>query len=314
MKKIPLMAALLLLVLLGGCSSAGESGKIRIGLLPIVDSLPFVVAEEKGYFRAEGVDVELLNFTSAVERDSALQARAIDGTLGDVLAVASLNQGGVPTRIVSLGLGETGGEGRFAILAAPGSGITKPEDLKNIPVAVSLNSIIEYITDSLLLERGFTQEEIKKESIPMIPVRYEMLMNGQIKAACLPDPLATLAQKKGAVLVIDDTASNLSQTVIYFRNDFLDRNAKNVARFMKAYARAVKDIDENPNAYKSTLAEKIKVPPEALAVFEVDHFPLPQMPDKGQLEKVVGWMAAKGLLKKAPTYEELTRPGFLPAN
>ena len=99
---------------------------MKIGLLPIVDALPFFVAQEKGYFQAESLDVEFIQFTSALERDSALQAREIHGTLGDILAVAALNNAGTPTQIVSLGLGETGQEGRFAILTSPGSSITNP--------------------------------------------------------------------------------------------------------------------------------------------------------------------------------------------
>lgn len=303
----------LLGIMLTGCQVKKESPKIKIGVLPIVDSLPFVVADEKGYYRAEGLDVELVSFASAVERDSALQARGIDGTLGDVLAVASLNQGGVSAKIVSLGLGETGQEGRFAILAAPGSGIKTPAQLRQIPIAVSLNSIIEYVTDNLLLESGLKSEQIKKESIPKIPVRYEMLMNGQIKAACLPDPLAALAESRGASLVMDDSASNLSQTVIYFRSDFIDKDSGNITKFLKAYALAVKDINENPNAYKGILADKVRISPETLSVYNVEHFPAPQMPDKNQLEKVVGWMVAKGLLNKSLTYEELVVPGLLPA-
>mgnify|MGYP001239568604 FL=1 len=33
--------------------------KIRIGYMPLTDSLPLVVAQEAGYFAAEGLDVEL---------------------------------------------------------------------------------------------------------------------------------------------------------------------------------------------------------------------------------------------------------------
>lgn len=302
---------ILLLILAAGCSGRKED-KIKIGLLPIVDSLPFYVAVDKGYFQAEGVSVELINFDSAVERDSAIQAGEIDGTLGDVLAVAALNNGGTAVKIVSLGLGETGKEGRFAILSAPGSGITRPEELKNVPVAISTNSIIEYVTDSLLLEQGLKPVEIKKEAIPKIPVRFSLLLEGKIKAACLPDPLAALAESKGAKLVIDDTSSNLSQTVIYFRNDFLGRSPGAVTKFLRAYGRAAGDINQNPGAYRALLVEKARVPQEALAVFKMDHYPAPQLPDRKQVERVVKWMTDKGLLKQQFKYEDLIRADLLP--
>jgi NitT/TauT family transport system substrate-binding protein len=312
-KKLLGVPLLLLLLLSAGCAGNADE-KMKIGLLPIVDALPFFVAQEKGYFQAESLDVEFIQFASALERDSALQAREIHGTLGDILAVAALNNAGTPTQIVSLGLGETGQEGRFAILTSPGSSITNPGQLKNVPVAISTNSIIEYVTDSLLLEQGLKPEEIKKEAIPKIPVRYDLLMKDKIEAACLPDPLAALAESGGAKKIIDDTSSNLSQTVIYFRNDYLDENSGNVTKCLKAYARAAAEINQNPDNYRSLLVEKASVPQEALGVFKMDHYPAPRLPEEAQVEKVVQWMLEKGLLKQNYEYGDLTRPGLLPRN
>ncbi|MFZ5650349.1 MAG: ABC transporter substrate-binding protein [Bacillota bacterium] len=305
------LVVILAVVAVAGCGGKKEE-KIRIGLLPIVDSLPFYVAMEKGFFQDEGLNVQIINFDSAMERDSALQAGEIDGTLGDVLAVAALNNSGTGVKMVSLGLGETGKEGRFAILSSPGSGITRPEELKNVPVAISTNSIIEYVTDNLLLDQGLKPGEIKKESIPKIPVRLNMLLENKIKAACLPDPLAALAQSKGARLVADDTSANLSQTVIYFRNDYLNKDSKAVTKFLKAYGRAAGEINQKPEAYRNLLVEKARVPQEALAVFKMDHYPAPQLPDRKQVEKVVKWMAEKGLLKQQFKYEDITRVDLLP--
>lgn len=306
------ISAILIMVLATGCAKTKED-TVRIGMLPIVDSLPFYVASDKGYFKAEGINVQITGFDSAMERDSAMQAGEIDGTLGDVLAVAALNNSGTAVKIVSLGLGETGQEGRFAILSSPGSGITGPEQLKNVPVAVSTNSIIEYVTDNMLLEKGLNPADIKKEAIPKIPVRFNMLLENKIKAACLPDPLAALAQSKGAILVTDDTASNLSQTVIYFRNDFLDRNAGAVTKFLRAYGRAAADINNKPDQFRPLLVEKARVPREALAVFKMDHYPNPQLPDQRHVEKVLSWMLDKELLDKELKYEDLVRTDLLPA-
>ncbi|HOV80442.1 MAG TPA: MetQ/NlpA family ABC transporter substrate-binding protein [Bacillota bacterium] len=313
MKAILAVFAIVLAVTSSGCTqNSGE--KIQIGLLPIADALPFYVAEEKGYFRAEGLNVELVTFQSAVERDSAMQAREIDGSIGDIVAVAALNNSGTQTKIVSLGLGESGREGRFAVVSPPGSGLVRPEQLKNVPVAISTNSIIEYVTDNLLLEKGLKPDEIKKEAIPKIPVRYDLLMKGQIRAACLPDPYAALAESRGANLVADDTESNLSQTVIYFRNDFLEKNGKETVLLLKAYAKAARGINENPAQYRDLLIDKAKVPPEAVDVFRMDHYPAPRLPEKEQVERVIRWMFDKGLLKNIPGYEDLTAKGFIPAD
>ena len=312
-----LLFATLLAFLLTGCmqqqkADKQEQVKIKLGILPIVDALPLIVAEEKGYFKQAGVEVELVTFPSAVERDSALQAKAIDGSLGDLLAAASLYNGGFPVQVVSLSLGETGHEGRFAILSAPNSGINTIDQLKGVEVAVSKNSIIEYVTDSLLLEKGFKPEEIKKSIIPKIPVRFQALMEGQIKAACLPDPMAALAKSKGAKLIIDDTETNLSQTVVFFNQETLQKNSAAVKKLLKGYALAVKEINNNPAAYRVMLVEKAKVPKEALGVYGMEHFPAPQLPKEKDVDQVVQWMLQKNLLKEKISYENLVTGDFLP--
>jgi NitT/TauT family transport system substrate-binding protein len=310
-KKHLCLCLLLLLLAAAGCSGNKED-KMKIGLLPIVESLPFYVALDKGYFKDEGINVELIIFESALERDSAVQAAEVDGVLGDILAVASLNNSGTDVKIASLALGESGKEGRFAILSSPASDITRPEQLKNIPVSISANSIIEYVTDNLLLESGLKPDEIKKEAIPKIPVRFNLLLENKIQAACLPDPQAALAESKGAKLVIDDTSSNLSQTVIYFRDQYLDKNSKSVVKFFNAYARAAKDINDNPAAYTDLLIEKARVPKEALGIYAMDHYPVPQLPEREQVDRVVKWMRAKDLIKTDYTFEDLVRPDLLP--
>ncbi|MFX4260655.1 ABC transporter substrate-binding protein [Pelotomaculum propionicicum] len=310
-KKYLCLAAVLILLAVSGCAGEKSSG-MKIGLLPNVESLPFYAALEKGYLNDEGINVELVVFESAVERDSAIQAGEVDGALGDILAVAALNNSGAPVKIVSLALGETGREGRFAVLSSPESGITRPDQLINIPVSISTNSIIEYVTDNLLKDAGLKPDEIKKEAIPKIPVRYNLLMENKIKAACLPDPQAALAESKGARLVLDDTSSNLSQTVIYFSDKYLDKNSKSVQKFLNAYARAAKDINDNPAAFKDLLIEKARVPKEAVEVFTMDHYPAPRLPEKEQVDRVVSWMSSKGLIKTHFTYEDLARTDLLP--
>ena len=312
-----LLFTALLTFLLAGCmqqqkADKQEQVKIKLGILPIVDALPLIVAEQKGYFKQAGVEVELITFQSAIERDSALQAKAIDGSLGDLLAAASLYNGGFPVQVVSLSLGETGREGRFAILTSPKSGINTIDQLKGVEVAVSKNSIIEYVTDSLLLEKGFKPEEINKNIIPKIPTRYQALMEGKIKAACLPDPMAALAESKGAKIITDDTETNLSQTVMFFNQDTLQKNGTAIKNLLKGYAMAATEINNNPEAYRDMLVEKAKVPKEALIVYNMEHFPAPQLPKEKDVDQVMQWMVQKNLLKEKIPYKNLVTGDYLP--
>lgn len=303
---------LLVMAALGGCATRGtrEDNRIRIGLLPIVDSLPFLVAEERGYFTAEGLEVKLTVFNSALERDNALQAGEIDGAVGDPLAVATMVQSGLPVKILSVSLGATPQEGRFAILTPPGSELNSLEKLKNVEIAISPNTIIEYVVDEILTRGGFKPEEIKKQPITQIPVRFQMLMEGKVKAAALPDPMATLAVVQGARLVADDTAENLSQTVILFREPAFKDRENTLRRMFLAYAKAVEKINANPEDYRSLLEEKARLP-RGLSQYRIDRFPLPQPPRRQDLERVVSWMVKKGMLKQPLSYEQLVDDRFV---
>mgnify|MGYP001484248576 FL=1 len=75
--------------------------KLKVGLMPAVDAAPMLLAAERGYFAAEGVEVELIVFPSANERQVALQTGAVDGTITDLVAFVYNVQGGFDLRIAS---------------------------------------------------------------------------------------------------------------------------------------------------------------------------------------------------------------------
>ncbi|WP_066635185.1 ABC transporter substrate-binding protein [Desulfolucanica intricata] len=303
-----------LLFILSGCSgnkpapTGAQPATIKVGMMPIIDNLPFWLAEEKGYFKAEGIKVELIPFPSALERDSAFVAGKIDAGIGDLLAVAAMVNSGTEVKAVSVGQGATPGENRFAILSAPGSGIITPTDLINVPIALSLNTINEYITDNLLAAESLQPGEISKTNMVKLPLRLDALLQGQVKAAVLPDPLATLAEIKGAHVVVDNTKNTVAQTVIIVHPKALDTNLEGIQKLVRAYTKAVEDLQEDPRQYAELIVEKARVPQEVMDSREHPlalHFTLPQLPDKAGVERTISWMKKHNLLQKEIQYDDL---------
>ena len=64
MKRGTTLAALAALALLGLSGIAQAQEKIRIGILPFSESLGAIIADKQGYFKAEGLDVEMTSFVS----------------------------------------------------------------------------------------------------------------------------------------------------------------------------------------------------------------------------------------------------------
>ena len=79
-KKLICLLMIISCLGLAGCSQGQTTTEprktekiIRIGVMPDVESIPLIIAEKNGYFEKEGVQVKLVHFKSAKDRDSALQ-------------------------------------------------------------------------------------------------------------------------------------------------------------------------------------------------------------------------------------------------
>ena len=60
-------------------SQEGEAVTLNFGAMGSIDTIPFVIAQENGYFEEEGIKVNLELFNAAKDRDAALQAGQLDG-------------------------------------------------------------------------------------------------------------------------------------------------------------------------------------------------------------------------------------------
>jgi len=193
------------------------------------------------------------------------------------------------------------------LLGSPDSDFKSPKDLAGVEIAISENTIIEYVTDKLLANEGLTKDQIKKISIPKMPIRVQMLSNNQVKAALLPDPLASLAEKQGAKVILDDTRSgiNVSQVVLLFRKESVDSKNEAIRKLIQIYGSAGQELTQNPEQYRSLLIDKARIPEPVKDTYKAPTFSPPQVPTREDVLSVVDWMVEKELLKEPFTYEEL---------
>ncbi len=307
MKKLQLLILFLL-----SAFPALASGSLKIGLLPIEDSLPFYIAEEEKLYAGENLEVELIPFQSAIERDSALAAGAIDGAIDDPIGALLFDQGHGRLKITSICLGAKPAEGVFAILAAPGSNLKTVNDLKGVEIAVSNSTIIEYVTDKILAGQGFISAEIKKLEVVKMPIRMQMLLSGAVKAATLPEPLASIAVGKGATVLISDAVGeeSLSQTVIVFRSEVLAKQKPEIGAFFRAYTRAVQAINSDPEKFRALFVDKGRIPPFLAKSYPIPQYPLPAPFSPALYKPVIDWLTGKKLTAAIP-YADMVATDFM---
>lgn len=303
------------LAAISACAPAqpAQEVTVRVAVIPVLDVLPIVVAKEEGLFEKHGVNVELISVSSAPERDQLISAGQADAMVNELISVMLLNQESLQVQAVRYARTATADQALFSILASGGSGITDAQGLKNVPVAMSQATIIEYLTERLLQSQGLAADEIETIAVPKIPDRMTLLASGELQAALLPEPFTTLAKQQGAVLALDDTVTpDLSFSVISMRKALIDEHPDQVKAFLAAVEDAVELINADPQKYSALMVEQQMVPAPIADSFQVPTYPTKGVPTQAQFDDQLAWVQEKGYLPGDAVYADNVNGSLLP--
>lgn len=275
--------------------------KLKLGILPVIDTLPLQVALKDGYFKKENLQVELVPFLSAMERNTAVQSGQLDGYFGDMIATILMVDKDLPIKFLTVSYSTDSNQRMFALVTSP-KFKTIPNG-ESLTVAISKATIIDYLLTYMEKSPEASSNDYQAVEIKQMPIRVQMLLAGKIDSALLPEPLVSLAVSKGAQVITTDqnlslplTVLNIHQNKITLRGDFL-----------KAYDNAVKAINRNPEKYRDLMAKTCRIPKPLVASFPMYKYPLSRLPSEQEINQVQDWMIQKSLLKK-----RLAAQQFLP--
>lgn len=295
MKRFLAVVLSLVFLFTAGCGSESQPkdtklSKITIGLMPDTDSIPFIIAAERGYFAQEGIEVELVSFKSAMERDAALQSGNLDGAVSDLLAVIFARSGGFALHATSYT------DGNYNLVAGGNAGISTAADLRGKEIAISRNTIIEYITDEILKINGLDEQDVSKVVIPQIPVRLEMLQSGNLAAAVLPEPMASVAAASGNRYVTGSAELGLNPGVIVFADTAIQEKAESIRAMYRAYNKSVDYLNHAPRAeYIDLVMDKSGFPAPARDALELKPYRTAGLPAEKDVEEAVHWVKSRDL-------------------
>lgn len=185
-----LAAASLLAMIAMGTAQAEDALKARIGVLRLSSSAPVFIAQDKGYFREAGLDVELKFFDAA-------QPIAVATTSGDVdFGVTAFTAGlynlagkGVLKVIGGMSREKAGYPliGYFASNNAYAAGLKTPKDLAGKRVAMTqVGSSFHYSLGLLADKYGFKLSEVKIVPLQSLSNAAAALKGETVDAALLP--------------------------------------------------------------------------------------------------------------------------------
>jgi NitT/TauT family transport system substrate-binding protein len=304
--------------MLSGCAPASPQATpppvtLKIVALPILDTLPILVAQNQGLFEKNGVKVEFIPAASAPERDQLIASGQADGMINELLSAMFFNKEGVRVQVVRYARSASSGSALFTLLAYPGAGIATPADLKGKAIGISEGTIIAYLTERMLSAEGVNPSEVKFISTPKIDGRLALLQSGELDAAVLPEPLASVAAKGGSVVVLSDTRHpEFSFSTLSFRKEVLEANPEAVRGFLRGIEVATDLINKEPAKWKQILVEQKILPPALADSFQVPQFVKAGVPTETQYNDALAWAKEKGYLDKDIPYADCVNGNFLP--
>ena len=145
---------------------AAEAASLKIGVLPAADAVVLYAAADEGLFRAEGLDVEIVPFKSALEIGAAMRAKRLDGHFGDLMNVLTQNERGISQAVVLTTTHTSPEQRAFGLVVSPkvADTIRSLADLKGTETAMSSATIIDY-----LLGRMKTEEKLPEGAMRALP-------------------------------------------------------------------------------------------------------------------------------------------------
>ncbi len=289
---------------------------VTVSMMNAIHDLPLLVARDEGFFRDEGLDVTVLKTPGTGQHGSDHQALRdnifsrtmellYDGGKCDQFrmcewgimkrAVESnldLDDKHRPAKIVALGSAMSS----FAIVTDPKSGIYEPEQLKNVPIAVSpFNG--SHFTMLKMMEGFLKRDEIKWTNAGTHRERLEALRAGKVKAASLQEPWISVAEASGARVLIESRSTRSEAA-----GDELD--GPTLAKMFRAQTRAAEAINNNPAKFAHYILEEAggMIGPKDLKLWRILNAP-PQPYTRERFDDNYQWTLGWGLVPPGATYE-----------
>lgn len=276
MKKIIALLALMVLFMMG-CSekTSEDTMSLKIGLMPAVDTAPIYLAKDMGYFEEENLDLEIVLFTNAQDRQSALQTGAIDGAMTDLVALATNRDGGFDLKATTLT------DGMFVMLA--NTGVETQESLK---VGLMEISVSNFLVDKWLSE----DYNLEKVFINAIPARLESVISGQLDMGFFPEPLGTVGEMQGLEKLIFEPYKGITPDVMAFTQETIEEKNEALEAFHKAYNKAVDAILEDEQLARKALVENIPNISEGIKdLMTLPTYHKTRLPEAAYLQEIIEW-------------------------
>jgi NitT/TauT family transport system substrate-binding protein len=235
-KLILIVVAIIAIVAVGAIAgtmlSKPSQTTMKIGYLPAASYGLLWIAQEKGYFTEQGINVTLKEYPNVAQLVTALGIGEIDGAAVTSVAIAAF--------VKNLDISIVGGNSLdgTALATRNGTGIQNLGDLSGLTLAT-----VQYVPGDFVFKKVIADESIDvtlKEFLTPSDA-LTALENGNASAALLWEPYASLAESRNLTLPIWDKdvySTDYPCCLQAFSNTYLKANPTAATKFIKALVKA----------------------------------------------------------------------------
>lgn len=219
--------------------AAAEPIHLEIGTMPGDASAEVFYAQERGFFKDEGLDVHITVFTNVSAQAAAVSAGSIVVGNGGVGSIAVAREHGVLERVIAPASTYTPAALTARLMVAKNSPIRSAADLNGKTIATNGLQDQAQLESELWLEKhGADLRSIHFVEVPF-PEMAAALERGQVAAALMVEPLITAAGDR--VRMLGDAMGAIAPAFVstgWFASDaWLQKDPDVAARFVRAILR-----------------------------------------------------------------------------
>lgn len=238
--------------------SASDLPKFRLSLITWVGNGPFWLAEEKGYFKDEGVKAELSIIDDTALRKSTLTKGDVDAVGDTTVDMLTLSRDeGVPAKAVMQIDYSNGADGIVAT-----DKFKSIQDLRGQKIAVQKNFVSEALLDYLLKKNGLSTKDVSVIDMEA-GAAGAAFVSGQVDAAVTFEPWLSKAKERrgGHILASSADEPGVIVDVLSVNEKYLQKNSVIVKKIMRAWFKAVDYWQNHPDEANAIMAKHYNVTP-----------------------------------------------------
>ena len=284
MKGIKVAAVALAALVFTGASAFAQAlekkeVKLGVGGKALLYYLPLTIAERKGFFKEQGLDVEISDFAGGAKSLQALIGGSADVVTGAYEHTIRMQAKGQDIRAV-IELGRFPGIA-VGIRKDKAASYKSPADLKGMKIGVTApGSSTNLLVNFLLAQAGLPPDAASFIGVGSAASAVAAIKRGELDAISHLEPVLSMLEKEGDIKVVVDTRTEEGTralfggsnpaAVLYLKKDFIDRNPNTTQALVNALYKALKWIEKaSPEEIAAAVPEEFTLGDKSLYTLAV---------------------------------------------